>query len=165
MRIRVRDLVGTDGPGVLRINSDGHPGVARLADAELGRLCTLPNHHLVAEDTNSLLVGYLLAFDREAAYDGEEFQKFRLITPKPYVYIDQVAVAKESKGLGVGRALYSALEVIARREGAQALCCEVNTVPPNEESMAFHEALGFRRMESLATLDGREVELLLKELA
>ena len=162
--LSVRALVATDGSRVLRINSDGHPGVSRLDDSELRRLCTLPNHHLVAEDTNSLLVGYILAFDREAAYDGEEFRKFRLITPKPYVYIDQVAVAKESKGLGVGRALYGALEAIARREGAQALCCEVNTVPPNQESMAFHEALGFRRMQSLATLDGREVELLLKEL-
>ncbi len=163
--LSVRALVGTDGPGVLRINSDGHPGVARLDDLELRRLCTLPNHHLVAEDTNSLLVGYILAFDREAAYDGEEFRRFRLITPKPYLYIDQVAVAKESKGLGVGRALYGVLEAIAHRKGAQALCCEVNTVPPNEESMAFHEALGFRRLESLATLDGREVELMLKEVA
>jgi uncharacterized protein len=162
--LSVRPLVLSDGLGVLRINSDGHPGVARLDDAELRRLCTLPNHHLVAEDTNSLLVGYILAFDREAAYDGEEFRKFRLITPTPYVYIDQVAVANESKGLGVGRALYGALEAIARREDAQALCCEVNIVPPNQESMAFHKALGFRRKESLTTLDGREVELLLKEL-
>lgn len=163
--LNVRALVGSDGPGVLLINSDGHPGVARLDDSELRRLCTLPNHHLVAEDSNSLLVGYILAFDREGAYDGEDFRKFRLITPKPYVYIDQVAVAKESKGLGVGRALYGTLEAIARREGAQALCCEVNIVPANHESMAFHEALGFRRMESLTTLDGREVELLVKEIA
>ena len=160
----VRALVGADGSGILRINSYGHPGVARLDEAELRRLCALPNHHLVAEDINSLVVGYMLAFDRETAYEGEEFRKFRLITPKPFVYIDQVAVAKESKGLGVGRALYGAIEEIARREGGQLLCCEVNTVPPNLESMAFHEALGFRRIESLATLDGREVELLLKEV-
>ena len=112
--------------------------------------------NLVAEDSNRLLVGYLLAFDREAAYDGEEFRKFRQITAKPYVYIDQVAVAKEAKGLGVGKALYGALEAIARRRGAQALCCEVNTVPPNVESMAFHEALGFRRVDSLATSDGEK---------
>ena len=125
----------------------------------------MPNHHLVAEDINTLLVGYVLAFDRQAAYDGEEFRKFQRLTEKRYVYIDQIAVAKESQGLGVGRALYGALEAIACREGAQALCCEVNTVPPNLESMAFHKALSFERIHSMATLDGREVELLLKELA
>jgi len=113
---------------------------------------------------DSLLVGYILAFNRDAAYDGEEFLKFRLIIPKPYLYIDQVAVATQSKGLGVGRAPYGAVEAIAHREGAQALCCEVNISPPNLESMAFHEALGFQRMESLVTLDGRRVELLLKEV-
>jgi predicted GNAT superfamily acetyltransferase len=64
----------------------------------------------------------------------------------------------------VGRALYGALEATARREGAQVLCCEVNTVPPNPESMAFHKALAFRRMRSLITLNGRDVELLLKEV-
>jgi predicted GNAT superfamily acetyltransferase len=163
--LSVRALIGSDGPGVLRINSDGQPGVAQLDDSELRRLCSLPNHHLVAEDIDSLLVGYILAFDREAAYDGEEFLRFRLMTPKPYVYVDQIAVAKESKGLGVGKALYGALEAIARREGAHALCCEVNTVPRNPESMAFHEALGFRRVGSMATSDGREVELLLREIA
>lgn len=164
-RFSIRPLVETDAPRVLRINSDAHPRVARLDDAELRRLCALPNHHLVAEDINSLLVGYVLAFDREAAYDGEEFRKFRVMSPGPYIYIDQVAVAKASKGLGVGRALYGAVEAIARREGMQALCCEVNTVPPNPESMAFHAALSFLRVGSLATLDGREVELLLKDIA
>src|SRR4029453_230738 len=97
-------------------------------DSELRRLCALPNHHLVAEQIDSLLVGYLLAFDREAAYDGEEFRKFRLLSPRLFIYIDQVAVANALKGLGVGRALYGAVETIARREGAQDLCCEVNTV-------------------------------------
>lgn len=161
----IRALGGNDGSGVFRINSDGHPGVAHLDAAELRRLCALPNLHLVAEDIASGLVGYVLAFDRDAPYDGEEFRQFRLMTPKRYVYIDQVAVAKEARGLGVGRALYGALEAIARREGAQALCCEVNTVPQNLESMAFHKALSFWSMGSMTTTDGRAVELLLKDLS
>jgi uncharacterized protein len=49
------------------------------------------------------------------------------------------------------------------REDARALGCEVNVMPPNPESLAFHAPLGFRRISSLATLDGREVELLTKE--
>jgi hypothetical protein len=160
----VRALGGNDGSAVLRINSDGHPGVARLDAAELRRLCALPNHHRVAEDIASGLAGYILAFDRDASYDGEEFRQFRLMTSKRYVYIDQLAVAKEARGLGVGRALYGALETIARREGAQALCCEVNTVPQNLESMAIHKALSFWSMGSMTTTDGREVELLFKDL-
>jgi predicted GNAT superfamily acetyltransferase len=162
--ITVRALLGTDRPEVLRVNA-GQPGVARLADSELRRLCALSSLHLVAEDSDFSLLGYMLAFERNADYDGEEFLKLRSLTPKTYVYIDQIAVASASKGQGIGRALYAAIAGIARGDGSQALCCEVNTVPPNPDSMAFHEALGFRRMGALATSDGREVELLLKDLA
>lgn len=161
----VRGFAGTDAAGVLRINSEGYPGVARLDESELHRLWALPNYHLVAEDLNGLLVGYCLAFPWEAAYDGEEFQEFRRLAPKPFLYIDQVAVAKESKSLGVGRMMYDTLEALGRRDRAQALCCEVNNDPPNPGSMAFHQALGFRRVRSLATSDGRKVELLLKPVA
>jgi predicted GNAT superfamily acetyltransferase len=52
----------------------------------------------------------------------------------------RVVVAPEARGRGLGRRLY---EDLAATAGARPLCCEVNLVPPNPGSLAFHERLGF----------------------
>jgi predicted GNAT superfamily acetyltransferase len=127
-------------------------------------LLALPNNHLVAECDGAFVAGYALAFDRDVSYDGEEFLEFRRSVPEPYIYIDQVAVSKETRNLGIGSALYAALESLAKPNGTRQLCCEVNTSPPNPESSAFHRKLGFHPIGSLATRDGRLVELLTKQL-
>jgi len=141
---------------ILRINAAGRPGVAALDAVELQRLQSLSGLHRVAiaaGDANRV-AGYLLAFDREAAYDGEEFLAFRKLLPGPFVYIDQVAVAADQKRHGVAARLYAGLEGV--------LCCDVNLQPPNPASSAFHRALGFESVEILSTADGRKVELMRK---
>jgi len=61
-----------------------------------------------------------------------------------------------------GRSVYEQLAEAARVRGITALCCEVNIVPPNPNSRAFHRALGFEALRELATRDGRVVVLLRK---
>ncbi len=160
----IRSLSVSDFEAVLRINVQGLPGVATLDESELARLMALPNHHLVVESANSLIVGYALAFDDDAPYDGEEFQTFKRKTAKPFIYIDQVATLTEARRIGIGAAIYEAVENKAKLCDVFLLCCEVNTNPPNPESMSFHKNRGFRQLESLATEDGRVVALLIKEV-
>jgi len=59
---------------------------------------------------------------------------------RAFLYIDRVVVAAQARGRGWARRLYEDAAAIA---GARPLCCEVNIVPPNEASLAFHERLGF----------------------
>lgn len=158
--ISIRTMTIKDLPDVLRVNAASRPGVAPLNAEELVRLLTLPNEHLVACDQSAL--GYLLAFDRDAPYDGEEFWALRSAISEPFIYIDQVAVAEDHKGRGLGRTLYEELERIATEREVRLLCCEVNTRPSNPSSLTFHKKLGFEFFSSLATLDGREVHLLTK---
>ena len=40
------------------------------------------------------------------------------------------------------------------------IVCEVNVVPPNPGSLAFHKTLGFSKVGQLSVHDGREVVLL-----
>ena len=162
--IGIRGLAARDFAEVVRINAQSRPNVAQLDETELWRLIALPNHHLVAEREGGGLVAYALAFGREAAYDGEEFLALRAAIADPYVYVDQVAVERACRGSGVGRALYTAIESAAAANGVRVMCCEVNTVPPNPESMAFHARMGFLPLGSLATHDGREVALLARKL-
>lgn len=74
-------------------------------------------------------------------------------------------MTQNAKGSGVGKALYAALERVAVEQGADALCCEINVLPPNPESMAFHTRMAFDVIGTLATRDGRSVELRSKVLA
>jgi predicted GNAT superfamily acetyltransferase len=156
-------MAASDAPQVLRVNASGRPGVARLDDAELARLLSLPNEHLVATDEGAAFA-YALAFHRAAPYDGEEFRVLRSALTQPFIYIDQVAVAAGSRGRGMGRALYAELERIAYQHKIRVLCCEVNSRPANPASLAFHQRMGFEFLASLAVSDGREVELLTRTL-
>lgn len=154
-------MTSRDDTFVLQINSESQPNVARLDPPELNRLQSLSPHHLVAECTQTGVVAYLLAFADDARYDGEEFLKLRSITA-PFLYIDQVAVIHQSQRKGIGAALYRCVEQIAEQSGIESLCCEINICPPNPDSIAFHRKLGFRAVETLDTLDGRQVELYTK---
>ena len=44
------------------------------------------------------------------------------------------------------------------------MVCEVNSEPPNVESLAFHEARGYREVGHLRQADGHEVVMLEKPL-
>jgi predicted GNAT superfamily acetyltransferase len=57
-----------------------------------------------------------------------------------FLYVDRVVVAAEARGLGHARRLYDDLAATA---AGRPLCCEINLVPPNPASLAFHERLGF----------------------
>ena len=160
----IRNLVPADNMQVLSLNAKALPHVASLDEVEIERLQALSQAHLVAEE-DGVIVGYALAFARGDAYDGEEFETLRSLIPQEFIYIDQIAILGSMKRAGIGRRLYGALEQAALLRGAHCLCCEVNTTPPNPDSLAFHSRLDFSPVGSLATRDGRNVKLLQKRLA
>ncbi|MEQ8230636.1 MAG: GNAT family N-acetyltransferase [Gammaproteobacteria bacterium] len=160
----IRRLSASDRSPVLRINADSVPGVARLDHTEFDRLLELPNAHQVIEDTDGTIIGYLLAFPSKAPYDGEEFIALVLSREERFLYIDQVAVASGMRRTGAASALYDRVENHARQSAFASLCCEVNLVPPNPGSLAFHRNAGFVRLNSMETADGRTVVLLRKAL-
>lgn len=145
---------------VLAINAQNSPHVAALDEAELQRLLDADARILVAVGGGGEVAGYVIAFERACAYDGEEFLCLRQAIAEDFVYIDQVAVALPYRGSGIGRKLYQAAEAAARSGHRPCLCCEVNERPPNPGSMSFHSALGFTVLRSMETRDGRKVALL-----
>jgi uncharacterized protein len=159
----IRKLAHSDNAQVLSLNAKAQPHVAHLDANELHRLQSLSQAHLVAEE-NAAILGYALAFDRNDAYDGEEFLALRSLIPQAFLYIDQVVVLGSAQKSGIGRSLYNALEQAALLRHADCLCCEVNTTPPNPDSLAFHTRLAFSSLGAFATRDGRDVALLQKRL-
>ena len=158
--MKIRPLQHDDSEAVLRINATAGAAVARLDVPELSRLMAISALHLAAVNSSGAVAGYALAFSNEHAYDGEEFLTFRASIDKPFIYIDQVAIDVAARRAGAGRMLYQELASRAESLRAAALCCEVNFVPPNPVSLAFHRRVGFARTGALDTLDGRTVALL-----
>jgi ribosomal protein S18 acetylase RimI-like enzyme len=81
----------------------------------------------VAEDETGDLLGFLCGFLSQT--NSEE------------AYIHFMGVSPEHRGEGIGRALYERFFEEVRAEGRTLVRCV--TSPLNEESLAFHEALGF----------------------
>lgn len=161
--IIVRSLKSTDCVDVLRINALAEAAVYQLDLGELSRLMDISPLHLIAVQTDGSVVGYALAFFSEHRYDAEEFLALRPYIEPAFVYVDQIAVKSQCRGTGVGRMLYEELASRARCYGVAVLCCDVNTSPPNPNSLAFHRRMGFRQVGEIGTSDGRMVALFKRE--
>jgi hypothetical protein len=113
--------------------------------------------HLVRESFYARRIGdldaFLIAFDQDARYDSPNFLWFRERYPR-FVYVDRIAVAASARGRGYARKLYEDLFARAVNGGHLHVVCEVNSSPPNPESDAFHEALGFTEVGSAAIHGG-----------
>ena len=87
--------------------------------------------------------GFLIALDQDAVYDSVNFAWFKAKYPR-FVYIDRIIVAASARGRGLARSRYEDLVDAARAKGHAFACAEVNKLPPNPNSDAFHAALGFK---------------------
>lgn len=101
----------------------------------------------------------LLAFDEAAAYDSPNFLWFRARYDR-FVYVDRVVIAPAARGRGLARRLYRALAERARAAGQSRIVCEVNAVPPNPGSDAFHAAMGFAPVGEARLAGGKVVRYL-----
>ena len=92
----------------------------------------------VADDADEDLVGFLCGFLSQTSDDE--------------AYIHFVGVTPDKRGEGLGRALYERFFDEARAHGRAVVRCV--TSPANEESVGFHEALGFEVDRLVEDYDG-----------
>lgn len=161
--VTIRPYRSGDEPHMLTINRAGAPGVSLLSQAELMDLVRLAGCASVAV-VDEQIIGYLIALAADAQYAGEEFAWFRMEFGCGFLYVDQIAVAPQWRGRGVGRRLYQGLEDAAPQTGMVRLTCEINLRPPNPSSLLFHARQGFAEVGTLETRDSRLVSLQVKEL-
>ena len=135
------DTVSAPGPlrdALLALNNDH---AQELSWLEPGRLSHLVSQAFLAVGIGSV-DAFLLAFDQDADYDSPNFLWFRARYTR-FVYVDRIVVASAARGRGHARALYGDLFARAAQAGQDRVVCEVNSMPPNPASDAFHAALGF----------------------
>jgi predicted GNAT superfamily acetyltransferase len=151
----IRPLTSHDLPAVLALNNAHAVEVNALTAEALAALVDVAEHALVVADG----MGFLIALSERAAVQGPNHAWFVAREPR-FLYIDRVVVAPQAQGRGYGRRLYEYLLALADR---RPLCCEVNIVPPNARSLAFHQGLGFAECgEADDPRNGKRVRYLIR---
>ena len=106
----------------------------------------------------------LLTFDQNAGYNSPNFLWFRERYDR-FVYVDRVVTSPLARGKGHAKALYADLFQRAKNAGHSRIVCEVNLIPPNTASDAFHAALGFSEVGRASIHEGsKTVRYLLRSL-
>lgn len=153
--IRFRPLTVADATVLQPINNQAYPAVPMVSVEQLASLIERGSWGLVAESAGSV-AGFVLCFSPGAQYDSENYRYFESHFDD-HLYIDRIVVAEGFRGQGVGSALYEKVFEEAGRRGTSEVTCEVNVEPPNPGSIAFHQKMGFRNLDTQATKGGSVV--------
>lgn len=143
--IVIRPAAEGDYEFVLQTNRDN---VKFLSPMDRGRLLFLApmcEQFLVAA-VDGRPAAFLMALREGAtAYDSENYRWFGARYER-FLYIDRIAIIEPFRHMGIGRRLYEAVFAHARAIGAPTVTCEVDIIPYNGPSLAFHKEMGFREV-------------------
>ncbi len=157
--MRLDALTAADLPEVLALNEENVPDVGTLSPASLALVVCQSTLALVLRDEQGV-AGFVLAMSPLSDYASPNYRWFCARFAR-FLYVDRIAVAARCRGQGLGRLLYGDVFAEARARDLERVTCEVNLVPPNPGSLAFHHRLGFERMGELQHIPGeKEVAML-----
>jgi predicted GNAT superfamily acetyltransferase len=151
-----RDLVPADLAWMVPLNNAAVPAVPPMDAASLGEVLGHADLAIAVVDADApdaTPVGMLLAMQPGGAYDSPNYRWFAEHGVDG-LYVDRIVVAEGHRGSRLGQVLYARVFAEARRTGRAAVTCEVNTLPPNPGSLAFHGRLGFVRLAEVVDPDG-----------
>ena len=158
--MRLRELTPADRPRLLALNLASVRELSELDDQRLHWILSLAHRSLVVESEGEM-VAFALAIAPGTVYDSENYRWFGDRFER-FLYLDRVVVAESLRRRGIGGRLYDAMEAAAA--GFERMVCEVNVLPPNPASLAFHRSRGYVEVGRLTHGQGKVVALLSKEL-
>ena len=137
----LRPAGDVDRPALLALNAAVVEHTSPLDAARLNALFAAGAHVDVAV-VDAQVAGFVLTFRAGAPYENANFAWFSARYSR-FDYVDRIVVDSAYAGRGIGQALYAAVFERARRDATDVVGCEINLVPPNPRSLAFHARLGF----------------------
>ena len=135
----LRTLRDTDVADVLSLNHANVSALSPLDESRLRALRALADRVDIL-DVEGAFAGFVITFASGAAYDSENYGWFSARHDRFY-YLDRIVLAEGFRRRGLGGFVYDEVEKVAAPYGR--LCLEVNLVPPNEGSLAFHASRGY----------------------
>jgi predicted GNAT superfamily acetyltransferase len=137
----LRPLRDTDVADVLALNQRNVVKLAPMDEARLRELYALADRFDVV-DVDGEFAGFVITFGPGTAYDSENYRWFtgRHGTDGFY-YLDRIVLDDRFRRRGLGTFVYDEVERVA--SPYRRLALEVNVVPRNDASLAFHEGRGY----------------------
>jgi len=111
-------------------------------------------------DVDGAFAGFVITFAPGAAYDSENYRWFSG-RHADFYYLDRIVLHEHFRRRGLGGFVYDEIESIAAPY--QRLDLEVNLVPRNAASLAFHARRGYVEVGRLGQ-DDHVVSLMEKSL-
>ena len=128
---------------IWNINQENIPEVGDVPNLDrLKKLIDWSSHVIVVRDNN--IAGFIILMREGQNYDSLNY-KFFNSQSFPFLYVDRIAIKEGHRRKGLGRMIYEKTIDIAKDLDVST-CCEVNTIPRNDPSLAFHDTFGFREV-------------------
>jgi uncharacterized protein len=156
----LRPVSDGDVADVLALNERNVALLAPLDEPRLRELQGWADRFDVVEDDGEF-AGFVLTFRAGTPYDSENYAWFTERHGDRFYYLDRIVLHEGHRRRGLGGFVYDEVEHLARPFGRLAL--EVNVVPPNHGSLAFHAGRGFSEVGRLGD-DAHTVALMEKDL-
>ena len=131
----------SDASAVMKLNESVVTVTSPMDTERFAHLFDLCAVRLVAE-TDSGIQGFVMAVCDGRPYDNANYQWFSERLTR-FMYVDRVVVSEQSRGSGIRQQFYSSVAKAAVNEGAHYVCAEIDTQPPNPQSLRFHVKNGF----------------------
>lgn len=159
----IRDYGPDDEAFILRLNAACTPEVGDMDAARFAQIRAAAHRILIAE-AGGEPVGFLILLRAGAPYDSDNYAWFE-DRFESHLYVDRIAIDEMARGEGIGAALYQAALNLAHETGDPRITAEVNEMPPNPASLAFHDRMGFLRLGTRLSNAGKTVVLLERPVA
>lgn len=150
----IRAATPADHDAIGALNAANVPEVGVLDEERLALFARAADAFWVVEQDGALL-GLFVGLFEGHDYASANYRWFADRHDR-FAYVDRIALAPAARGRGVADALYDRWESAAAERGVPVVCAEVNTVPENPRSLAFHERRGFVRIAEEAPYGGDE---------
>jgi uncharacterized protein len=157
----LRRVRPADHEQVLALNAANVVKLAPMDEARLAELDAMADRFDVVE-VDGEFGGFVITFAPATAYDSENYRWFTERYDGHFYYLDRIVLADAHRRRGLGTFVYDELEQVARRYGRLTL--EVNLVPRNDASLAFHDRRGYVEVGQLGD-GGHLVALMEKQLS
>ena len=136
----LRPATDADVAAILALNARNVVKLAPMDAARLEELRGLADRVDVV-DVDGGFGGFVITFGPGTTYDSDNYRWFTDRHGDGFYYLDRIVLHEDFRRRGLGGFVYDEVEAIARKHGRMAL--EVNLVPRNDASLAFHRARGY----------------------
>lgn len=143
--IVIRNAEERDYPFILRLNEENVEVLSPMDGTKLRAFADTAELLWMVE-VDGAPAAFLIAL-REGvdSYKSENYLWFSRHYER-FLYIDRVVIDAPYRHMGVGKAIYDAVFRRAGETGVGHVTAEIDTIPYNAASLAFHAGAGFREV-------------------